>query len=197
MVEPFVTSDHHLFHTNSIKYCNRPFVDVDEMHKFMIEEWNSVVTPDDIVIHLGDYICGGTFDQVKEITEQLNGTKILITGNHDRKGKQWFKDAGFHRVFKHRWSIGMYCFSHRVQDADYLKETDTRYNLHGHSHKFDYGDPFYNFGVDVVGYRPIKVKINLDKEDLLNGEGRCVSDPFIDYKHGKLRKHTSNGYVDS
>jgi len=169
MAEVFCCSDHHMFHTNIIKYCNRPFVDTDEMHKFSIEEWNSVVTPDDIVIHLGDYICGGTKEQVTEITQQLNGTKILITGNHDRKGKQWFIDAGFTRVFKHRWIMGMYCFSHRVQDADYLHDHNIRYNLHGHSHNHDYGDPFYNFGVDVVGYKPIKVKLNLTREDLLNG----------------------------
>lgn len=187
MVDAYITSDHHLFHANIIKYCNRPFVDVDEMHIHMIEQWNSVVTPDDIVIHLGDYVCGGTKEQIKGITDQLNGTKILILGNHDRHGKQWFKDVGFTRVFKHRWSIGMYCFSHRVQDADYLTETSTRYNLHGHSHKYDYGDPFYNFGVDVVGYVPKRVKLNLTREDLLNGEGRCERDSLINYKHGQLR----------
>lgn len=192
MVELFVTSDHHIHHANIIKYCNRPFVDVDEMHKFMIEEWNSVVTPDDIVIHLGDYTCGGTKEEIKAITDQLNGTKILILGNHDRHGIQWFKDVGFHRVFKHRWSIGMYCFSHRVQDADYLTENKTRYNLHGHSHKHDYGDPYYNFGVDLCGYRPKKVKLNLTKEDLLNGEGITRPDELIDYKHGVKREYGKN-----
>ena len=167
------------------------------MHLFMIEEWNSVVGEDDIVIHLGDYICGGTKEQIREITQQLNGIKILITGNHDRKGKQWFLDVGFSRVFKHRWSIGMYCFSHRPQDGDYLSENNVRYNLHGHSHKHDYGDPYFNFSVDVAGYIPKKVKLNLTRENLLNGEGRCVSDPLIDYKHGQVREYTSYSDIDS
>jgi len=189
MVECFFSSDHHLFHTNIIKYCNRTFANLDEMHQFGIEEWNSVVTPNDIVIHLGDYICGGTKEQITEITQQLNGTKILIMGNHDRKGKQWFLDVGFTRVFKHRWSMGMYCFSHRPQEAEYLTALGVRYNLHGHSHKHDYGDPYYNFGVDVVGWRPKKVKLNLEKDDLLNGEGITAPDELIDYKHGKKRNY--------
>lgn len=189
MVDAHVISDHHLYHDNIIKYCNRPFANVDEMHQFGIEEWNSVVTPDSIVIHLGDYICGGTKEQVEEITRQLNGYKILITGNHDRKGKQWFLDVGFNRVFKHRWCVGMYCFSHRPQDADYLTENKVRYNLHGHSHKHDYGDPYYNFGVDLIGWRPKKVKLNLTREDLMNGDGITSPDGLIDYKHGKRRAY--------
>jgi calcineurin-like phosphoesterase family protein len=145
------------------------------MHEFIIKEWNAVVTPDDIVIHLGDYICGGTKEQIKEITEQLNGTKILVTGNHDRKGKQWFRDVGFERVFKHRLVMGMYCFSHHPQEAQWLLDNDIRYNLHGHSHRFDYGDPFFNFCVDLVGYRPKGVKLDISKEELLNGESRCIN----------------------
>ena len=150
------------------------------MHEHMIKEWNAVVKPEDIVIHLGDFICGGTFDQVKEIVDQLNGRKILITGNHDRKGKKWFKRAGFQRVFKHRWNVGMYCFSHRPQDALYLEDHGARYNLHGHSHNHHYGDPFYNFGVDVVGYNPKKVKMNLVEDDLLKEQGRHSNDKVLE-----------------
>ncbi len=192
MIEVFVTSDQHFFHHNIIKYCDRPFDNVDEMHHFMIQEWNKVVQLNDIIVHLGDYICGGSFEQVKEITEQLNGRKIIITGNHDRRGKSWFKRVGFERVFKHRWCMGMYCFSHKPQTAKFLIDNGSRYNLHGHSHKHDYGDPFYNFGVDVVGYKPKKVKLNLTENDLINGEGLSIIDPFIDYKNGKRRKE--NGF---
>jgi len=182
-----ITSDSHLYHKNIIKYCDRPFTSLDEMHQHIITSWNKVVKPDEIVIHLGDYICGGSFEGVKEITDQLNGYKILITGNHDRKSKDWFARVGFNRVFKHRWCLGMYCFSHRPQTSDFLTENNIRYNLHGHSHKYDYGDPFYNFGVDVVGYKPKKVTLNLTEDEIINGEGISIDDPFINYKNGKLR----------
>lgn len=181
-----VASDHHFFHRNIIKYCNRPFPSLEAMHERMIKDWNKSVTKDTIVVHLGDFICGGSFDQVKEVLDQLNGFKILVTGNHDRKGKAWLKRAGFNRVFTNRWTLGMYTFSHRVQSADYLLEMNTRYNFHGHSHKYHYGDPFYNFGVDVVGYVPKLVKTNLTREELMYGEGRCERDPLVDIKHREL-----------
>jgi len=163
----FVTSDHHFFHNNIIKYCNRPFVSVQKMHEFMIDEWNSVVQKDSIVIHLGDFICGGSLEEVKEITDRLNGYKILIQGNHDRRGISWFKEVGFDRVFKRRWNLGQYCFSHDFQRPEYLAYNKISYNLHGHSHKHDYGHPWYNFCVDVVGYKPKKVKTNLKRSDFL------------------------------
>ena len=180
MISVKLTSDQHLFHANIIKYCHRPFETIEEMHEHIVKEWNDSVTPDDIVIHLGDYICGGSFEDVKGITDQLNGTKILVTGNHDRKGKQWFKNIGFERVFKHKVVMGMYCFSHRPQEAQWLLDNDIRYNMHGHTHRWQYGDPYYNFCVDVVGYKPKAVKIDLTREEILHGEGRCINNKNID-----------------
>lgn len=172
MVRAHFISDHHLYHGNILKYCNRPFATIEEMHEHTIQQWNEEVPPDGIVVHLGDYICGGTFEQVQTITKQLNGFKILVTGNHDRKGKQWFLKAGFDRVFKYKWTIGMYCFSHRRMSVDWLIDNDVQYNLHGHCHKFQYGDPYWNFGVDIIGYKPKEVELNLSKEDLFYGESR-------------------------
>jgi calcineurin-like phosphoesterase family protein len=181
MIETYVGSDHHFFHKNIIEYCNRPFVELGQMHHFMIEEWNSVVTPEDIYIHLGDFICGGSREEVMEVVSQLNGYKILVLGNHDRHGKQWFLDVGFDQVYKSKFCMGMYCFSHRVQHADFLDANGSRYNLHGHSHKHDYGDPYFNFGVDVVGYKPKKVKFDIEREDLLQGNvNNMVYPPIID-----------------
>ncbi len=36
----FFTSDHHFGHANIIRFCNRPFEDVQEMDRVMIERWN-------------------------------------------------------------------------------------------------------------------------------------------------------------
>ena len=46
----FFTSDSHFHHANIIKYCNRPFSSVEEMNQVMIERWNEVVKPDDVVV---------------------------------------------------------------------------------------------------------------------------------------------------
>ena len=82
----YVTSDTHFNHKNIIKYCNRPFNDVYEMNETLINNWNSVVTPEDIIYHLGDFGFG-TKEELQEIFDRLNGYKYLIMGNHDRKSK--------------------------------------------------------------------------------------------------------------
>lgn len=80
----FFTSDTHFNHANIIRFCNRPFADVGEMNERLIENWNSVVGPDDIVFHLGDFAWGGS-DVWTTMLNCLNGHKTLIIGNHDMK----------------------------------------------------------------------------------------------------------------
>lgn len=80
----FITSDLHFDHTNIIRFCNRPFKDVEEMNKALIDEWNSKVTADDICYHLGDFSFGSP-KRVLNVLSQLNGEIKLISGNHDEK----------------------------------------------------------------------------------------------------------------
>lgn len=81
----FFTSDTHFGHSNIIKFEaeNRPFTSTEEMDEVLIERWNAVVKPRDIVYHLGDAIMGD-FRAGVEKMKRLNGQKILIPGNHDR-----------------------------------------------------------------------------------------------------------------
>lgn len=81
------TSDTHFGHANIIKYCNRPFKDVEEMNAEMIRRWNARVKSDDTVYHLGDFAFVSPV-RAKSICEQLNGIKHIIKGNHDRGLKQ-------------------------------------------------------------------------------------------------------------
>lgn len=77
----FFTSDTHFNHGNIIQYCRRPFCDKYEMNRELVQRWNSVVSPADIVCHLGDF----SFDETHNFTRQLNGQIVLILGNHDKK----------------------------------------------------------------------------------------------------------------
>lgn len=43
------SSDHHFDHSNVIKFCKRPFKDVDEMAEKLIENHNSQVKNGDLV----------------------------------------------------------------------------------------------------------------------------------------------------
>lgn len=76
------TSDTHFNHSNIIKFCKRPWNTVEEMDEALIANWNSVVKPDDIVFHLGDFAFA-TNGKWKEIIQRLNGHIYLIVGNHD------------------------------------------------------------------------------------------------------------------
>ena len=80
----YFVSDTHFGHQAIIKFCDRPFKDVEEMNYKLIENWNKKVPHDGIVFHLGDFAWGG-HPFWKSIREQLNGKIILIKGNHDEK----------------------------------------------------------------------------------------------------------------
>lgn len=79
----FFTSDTHWRHGNIIRYCDRPFSSVQVMDHTLIQNWNSVVTDQDLVFHLGDFAFADR-SKFRQIANSLNGTKILIQGNHDR-----------------------------------------------------------------------------------------------------------------
>jgi len=81
----FVTSDTHFGHDRIIEFCNRPFADVDEMTEVMIQDWNDLVDPKDIVIHLGDFAYKIRSDRAIDIFESLNGQFVFTYGNHDSK----------------------------------------------------------------------------------------------------------------
>ncbi len=77
------TADPHLGHANIIKHCDRPFKDVDEMDRRLIENWNSIVSDDDTVYLLGD-VALGSANKILRYLGQLNGKIHLIAGNHDK-----------------------------------------------------------------------------------------------------------------
>lgn len=79
----FFTSDLHFGHKNIIAYDERPFKNVEEMDKTIIENWNRKVKPEDTVYILGD-ISWYNDTKTIDIYFNLNGHKRLIKGNHDR-----------------------------------------------------------------------------------------------------------------
>ena len=78
----FFTADTHFGHLGAMKKFRRPFQTVREMNQTLITNWNKVVQPKDWVFHLGDFGVWGVLD-LAEVFNLLNGTKVLIVGNHD------------------------------------------------------------------------------------------------------------------
>ena len=102
----FFTSDTHFNHANIIKFCNRPFKDVEQMNDVMIANWNSVIGKDDTVFHLGDFCLGSAAEWTK-ILDRLNGKIYLILGNLDLKNiRQGFISRFEHVAMQMRIEIG-------------------------------------------------------------------------------------------
>lgn len=82
----FLTSDSHFSHKGIVKFLRddgtkeRPWDNTEEMDEALVQNWNSVVRPKDTVYHLGDVVINRS---ALGIVSRLNGTKVLIQGNHD------------------------------------------------------------------------------------------------------------------
>lgn len=179
----FITSDHHFWHNNVIRYCQRPFATVEEMNEKMVIAWNNVVPHNAIVYHLGDFSMA--FRAVETFTKRLNGLKILVAGNHDfchpahKKSKteenqkiwvQKYIDNGWAGVlFSEVMEIpGVatvnvnhmpYLENFGEQDIRHAKhrpKDDGRWLLCGHVHeKWAQRGKMINVGVDVRNFEPI------------------------------------------
>ena len=78
----FITSDTHFCHDRAFLYEPRGFTPIQEHDEGVIRRWNSVVTPDDTVYHLGDVMLNDN-EHGMDCLRQLNGNIIIIPGNHD------------------------------------------------------------------------------------------------------------------
>lgn len=154
----FFTSDTHFWHTNAIKYCNRPFESVEQMNDVLIINWNSIVGKDDTVFHLGDFaFCGPT--KIKEIKEQLNGNIILIKGNHDYNSTLKLFDEVYPQIHINIEDKSIY-----LNHFPFASFPENCYQLFGHLHlhkginlknSIALSSRQYDVGVDNNNYRPV------------------------------------------
>jgi calcineurin-like phosphoesterase family protein len=83
----WLTSDFHFGHKNICAYAHRPFppgeAGVPAMNDALVRAFNSEVAPPDDVWILGDVAMGRLDESLARVGE-LNGRKILVSGNHDR-----------------------------------------------------------------------------------------------------------------
>ena len=126
------TADTHLGHKNILHHCKktRPFTSVEEMDDYIYEKWNTTVSKNDIVYHLGD------FSFSPKTLRHLNGKLYLVAGNHDRyfinnPGKI-FKEIyiGYHEI---RIDNKMIVLSH-YPIYEWNGAFKGSFHLHGHVH---------------------------------------------------------------
>lgn len=162
-MKKFITSDHHFSHNNIIKLCNRPFPNSWEMDKFMINEWNSVITNNDEVYYLGDFGYGSPKYLYEKIISQLNGKIFFIKGNHDKtidkiqrrfNPFEWVKD--FYKLkIENKQPISL--FHRPIENWD--NQSYSAIHFHGHSHgKSRITENRLDVGVDNIGYKPLQLE---------------------------------------
>jgi calcineurin-like phosphoesterase family protein len=173
MSNTFIISDTHFSHQGSVKFLThsgekmRPWDNIEEMDEALVENWNKVVRPKDKVIHLGDVVINR---RALPICGRLNGTKILVKGNHDvfrlEEYTPYFKDILGCKQFDD------YILSHIPVHENQLYRF--KGNVHGHMHNecvmractweddgghtFDYNEEderYFCASVERIDYTPI------------------------------------------
>ena len=162
------TSDTHFNHENVIEHSQRPFSSLKEMETALIDNWNSVVARGDVVYHLGDFALSWGAkhaETIDNILSSLNGNKILIRGNHDRKevynNKRWsavfdLKEIKVDIGEAVRKKITLCHYSMRTWPSMH----HGAWMLFGHSHGNlpDPGGLTMDVGVDCWDFKPISIE---------------------------------------
>lgn len=164
----YFIADTHFFHESVIEFNQRPFKDVNDMNKQLIENWNNTVKfSNDEVYILGDFVYKGTGENANSILQQLRGKKYLIKGNHekylnDKKFEhhhfEWIKNYYVLKYNKRKFVL----FHYPILEWDgYYKRSIHLYG-HVHNNKVDFfngilGINAVNVGVDMIGYKPISI----------------------------------------
>lgn len=156
MSDIWFTADHHFCHANIIKYCGRPFRDVHEMDTTMIARWNTLVKPNDLVYHLGDFALA-SLPVMQEIRKSLNGRIILLKGNHDGSWARCDK-IGFDLVARSVSDIMEMCWFDMAHRPDHFSASTHKdgFILCGHVHeKWKLKGNILNVGVDQWDFYPV------------------------------------------
>ncbi|WP_252230709.1 metallophosphoesterase [Clostridium sp. ZBS15] len=167
MKKIFFIGDTHFGDSHIIDYEQRPFENVEEMDRELINRWNSVVTDDDTIFMIGDFSLHPK-EKTKEICNKLKGEKILISGNHDNNSEEYYYECGFKNVYQYPIILEeFWMISHKPL---YLNKNMPYANIYGHVHGnemyVDYSKQSFCACVERINYTPIsweqiKEKMNI------------------------------------
>lgn len=151
------TSDTHFLH-KKLAMEIRGFETPEEHDKYLIKNFNKVISPEDAVFHLGDFSLKNpdtNMDYFCDLMSKLNGNWHLISGNHDscwsghrdaHRHHQSYLDMGFGSVqsfAKRKLDKEMillshfpYIGDHTVQQryVEFRLKNNGLTLLHGHTH---------------------------------------------------------------
>lgn len=157
----FFTADEHYGHPKIIKYCDRPFTNVKQMNKALIENHNDLVKDRDYVYHLGDF-CYHKLENVKSIIKKLKGRHVFLKGSHDN----WLGSKAVTRIegvirdgilVPWSWRPGeIYIVLDHYAMLRWPRSHYNSWQIFGHSHgKLQCSAKQWDIGVDNNMYAPV------------------------------------------
>lgn len=145
------------------------------MNRTLINNWNRVVSNEDIVWHLGDFAMGSK-EEIANLVNQLNGRINLVMGNHDNHSVKWYYDCGFNKVYDRPVIVDNYfILSHHPREA----MANLYGYIYGHIHNDnickDYTSNSFCACVERLDYTPIlldKAKKKMyNYKNIIKGKG--------------------------
>lgn len=160
----YFTSDLHFGHDKDFLYSPRGFVSSEEHDRQIIENWNNIVKPEDIVYILGDIMLGDNINGINCLN-LLNGKKYFIIGNHDTDNRVRFYESndlincGYATIIKYgKWRFYLSHFPTKVGNYDDEQKHIKFYCLCGHVHTkdkwLDWHDKCYHVELDAHNCLP-------------------------------------------
>lgn len=166
MSEIWLISDTHFGHNKNFIFGQRGFSTVEEMDTAIIERWNSVVSKNDTVYHLGDFIMEDLTTGLNKI-RQLNGNIYLAIGNHDtdsrlREYARLSNISDIQLGYRIKDGKKFFLLSHYPQLTGNYDNSKT-YSIHGHTHspvRFDKSENnfhslMYNVSCEAINCQPL------------------------------------------
>lgn len=171
----YITSDLHFMHNKPFLWTPRGFSNEREMCEAIVERWNSIIKPDDVIYNLGD-ITLSDIDAAIPYLKQLNGHQWWIRGNHDTMNKVKKicdecpridtisnPEASWATVIKYgKWSYYLSHYPTLTANFDEKHFSQHVIALHGHTHQqtnfLKLDNPFlYHVGMDSHNCTPVHI----------------------------------------
>lgn len=155
----YFSADWHLSHKNIIGYDNRPFRDIYEMNDTILENYLTIVNPEDNFYFLGDFCFNNR--QTEEFLSELHGNLFFIRGNHDKSDTiKLYQKYGVYlgeqkKITVEGQEIILNHYGMRVWDRSHRGS----WQLHGHSHGSLKDDPnllSIDVGCMLHDYKPLE-----------------------------------------
>lgn len=175
----FVTSDLHFCHDRDFLYKPRGFNNIFDHDEKIVENWNEIVKPNDLVYILGDLMLKNN-QLGLEYINRLNGFKYIILGNHDTDARQGLYLNYIHNLVdityafiiqEHKYQFYLSHYPTKVGNYDDEITHKKFYSLCGHTHTQDKWLDFIDcktYHVELDAHNNYPVNIETIIEDIRN-----------------------------